>query len=101
MQNTNSFNDAACKDLNPNIFFPTRYTKNTLAYASAICDQCSLQVECLFEAVTTSSVGIWAKTTDFQRSDLINTFFKGDSKNFTLKNSQKVVKNMPFFIKGL
>jgi len=84
---------AACKKADLNIFFPTRFTKNTVRIPFAICDTCSVQPECLFQAMTTSSVGIWAKTTDHQRSQIISKYFDNNPKNFTLENAYETLNN--------
>lgn len=84
---------AACKKANLNIFFPIRFTKNTVRIPFSICDTCLVQPECLFQAMTTSSVGIWAKTTDHQRSQILMKYFNNNSKKFTLENAYEILNN--------
>jgi WhiB family redox-sensing transcriptional regulator len=60
----------ACKDADPELFFPTR-TKGATArtrQARGICGGCPVRRECLNEAlVTFQDVGVWGGTTPKER----------------------------------
>ena len=63
--------DAACKDLDPNLFFPIGVTGpavDQIAAAKSICGQCSAQAACLDFAITTNQeFGVWGGTTEDER----------------------------------
>ena len=54
---------SACRDSDPNLFFPTGSTGpavDQIEVATAICDQCSVQEECLQYALETNQeAGVW------------------------------------------
>lgn len=63
--------DAACKDLDPNLFFPIGVTGpavDQIAAAKSICNQCPVRGECLDFAITTNQeFGVWGGTTEDER----------------------------------
>lgn len=63
--------DAACKDLDPNLFFPIGVTGpavDQIAAAKSICNQCPVRAECLEFAITTNQeFGVWGGTTEDER----------------------------------
>src|SRR5688500_7311895 len=63
--------DAACKDVDPNLFFPIGVTGPAVAQiaaAKSICDQCLVQRDCLEFAITTNQeFGVWGGTTEDER----------------------------------
>ncbi|HEX7165676.1 MAG TPA: WhiB family transcriptional regulator [Acidimicrobiales bacterium] len=63
--------DAACKDLDPNLFFPIGVTGpavDQIAAAKSICTLCPVRAECLDFAITTNQeFGIWGGTSEDER----------------------------------
>ncbi|HEX4978630.1 MAG TPA: WhiB family transcriptional regulator [Acidimicrobiales bacterium] len=63
--------DAACKDLDPNLFFPIGVTGpavDQIAAAKSICAQCPVSSQCLEFAITTNQeFGVWGGTTEDER----------------------------------
>ena len=63
--------EAACKDLDPNLFFPIGVTGpavDQIAAAKSICAQCSVSTACLDFAITTNQeFGVWGGTTEDER----------------------------------
>lgn len=63
--------EAACKDLDPNLFFPIGVTGpavDQIAAAKSICSQCPVRGECLDFAITTNQeFGVWGGTTEDER----------------------------------
>lgn len=62
---------AACRDVDPDIFFPVGTTGPALAQieaAKAICESCGVQRECLDWAIDTSQdAGVWGGLTEDER----------------------------------
>lgn len=62
---------AACKDLDPNLFFPIGVTGpavDQIAAAKSICEGCPVRGECLDFAITTNQeFGVWGGTTEDER----------------------------------
>lgn len=86
-------NKANCKNEDINIFFPLRYTPTTVSHAFKCCQNCVVKKECLYEAMITQSYGIWAGTTENQRSHLLSTIFKNNIKNITMDQIKKIIEN--------
>lgn len=84
---------ANCKNEDINIFFPLRYTSATVSYAFKCCQNCKVKAECLYEAMTTESHGIWSATTEHQRSNLLYKVFKGNTKNITMDAIKEIIDN--------
>jgi WhiB family redox-sensing transcriptional regulator len=65
---------AACRDVDPEIFFPVGNTGPALAQieaAQTICGTCSVQGECLEWALATGQdAGIWGGITEEDRREL-------------------------------
>lgn len=65
---------AACRDIDPEIFFPIGTTGPALAQieaAQSICGTCSVQSECLDWALDTGQdAGIWGGTTEEERREI-------------------------------
>jgi WhiB family redox-sensing transcriptional regulator len=65
---------AACRDIDPEIFFPIGATGPALAQiqaAQAICGTCTVQKECLEWAIETGQdAGIWGGTTEDERREI-------------------------------
>ena len=57
---------AACKGMDPNIFFPTRGGHNTLGAARTVCASCTVRTQC-YEVARTEYTGVWAGTSANQR----------------------------------
>ncbi len=89
----NWINKANCKDEDINIFFPLRYTSTTVSYAFKCCQDCKVKEQCLYEAMTTESYGIWSSTTEQQRSNLLRRFFDGKVRNITIDGIKKIIDN--------
>jgi WhiB family redox-sensing transcriptional regulator len=62
---------AACRDTNPDLFFPVGTTGpaiEQIAAAKAICDECPAREECLEYALATNQdSGIWGGTSEEER----------------------------------
>lgn len=65
---------AACRDVDPEIFFPVGTTGPALAQiqaAQSICGTCNVQRECLDWALETGQdAGIWGGTTEEERREM-------------------------------
>jgi WhiB family redox-sensing transcriptional regulator len=63
--------DAACKDLDPNLFFPIGVTGpavDQIAAAKSICSGCPVRQQCLDFAITTNQeFGVWGGNTEDER----------------------------------
>lgn len=63
--------DAECRDLDPNLFFPVGVTGpavDQIAAAKGICSACPVRAECLEFAITTNQeFGIWGGTSEDER----------------------------------
>ena len=63
--------DAECRDLDPNLFFPVGVTGpavDQIAAAKGICAACPVRAECLEFAITTNQeFGIWGGTSEDER----------------------------------
>ena len=66
--------EAACRDVDPEIFFPIGTTGPALAQIEAavsICRTCSVQEQCLEWALDTAQdAGIWGGTTEEERREM-------------------------------
>jgi WhiB family redox-sensing transcriptional regulator len=64
--------DAACLDVDPDMFFPTRGDHQAAEQARDFCTaRCSVTADCLEYALRTGQdIGIWGGTTSRQRSAL-------------------------------
>lgn len=62
---------AACRDTDPDLFFPVGTTGPALeqiAAAKAVCVQCEAQVACLeFAIITNQDSGVWGGTSEEER----------------------------------
>lgn len=63
--------DAACKDIDPNLFFPVGVTGaavDQIDTAKSICSGCPVRMDCLDFAITTNQeFGVWGGTTEDER----------------------------------
>ena len=63
--------DAECRDLDPNLFFPIGVTGaavDQIAAAKGICSACPVRAECLEFAITTNQeFGVWGGTSEDER----------------------------------
>ena len=63
--------DAVCKDLDPNLFFPVGVTGpavEQIETAKEICSGCPVRGECLDFAITSNQeFGVWGGTTEDER----------------------------------
>jgi hypothetical protein len=57
---------AACKGMDPNIFFPTRGGNHTLRAAKAVCASCPVSTQCA-EAGKDERTGTWGGISSFKR----------------------------------
>jgi WhiB family redox-sensing transcriptional regulator len=66
--------DAACRDLDPNLFFPAGETgpaAEQIAHATSICRNCPVSDLCLeFSLQTHQDYGIWGGTTEDERRQI-------------------------------
>ncbi len=62
---------AACRDTDPDLFFPVGTTGPALdqiAAAKAVCQQCEAQSECLeFAIISNQDSGVWGGTSEEER----------------------------------
>lgn len=62
---------AACRDTNPDLFFPVGTTGNAvdqIEAAKAVCRRCSVQAPCLeFALSTNQDSGVWGGTSEDER----------------------------------
>ena len=62
---------AACRDTDPDLFFPVGQTGPAIAHianAKAVCSTCSVQIECLeYALMTNQDAGIWGGLTEDDR----------------------------------
>jgi WhiB family redox-sensing transcriptional regulator len=72
--NYNWRDHAACRDTDPELFFPVGTTGNALvqiAQAKSVCCQCEARVDCLeFALSTNQDSGIWGGTSEEERRKL-------------------------------
>jgi WhiB family redox-sensing transcriptional regulator len=65
---------AACRDTNPDLFFPVGTTGpaiEQIAAAKAVCMQCPAQAPCLeFALATNQDSGVWGGTSEEERRQL-------------------------------
>lgn len=66
--------DAACRDTDPDLFFPVGTTGPAIEQienAKAVCRQCDAQTDCLeFAIATNQDSGIWGGTSEEERRKL-------------------------------
>jgi WhiB family transcriptional regulator, redox-sensing transcriptional regulator len=66
--------DAACRDLDANLFFPAGETgpaASQIVQAKAICASCPVKGDCLqFALLTHQDYGIWGGTTEDERRQI-------------------------------
>lgn len=63
--------NAACRDANPDLFFPDQGCRGWgKAAIERFCQTCPVQAECLDEALEHKLNGVWGGTTDEQRRAL-------------------------------
>lgn len=68
MSATNWREDANCRGMDVNLFFPARGAGQQVARAKAVCAACSVRVQCLDDAIADHErVGIWGGLTEKQR----------------------------------
>jgi len=64
-------NSAACRDTEPDLFFPVGQTGPAIAHiasARAVCMTCAVSKECLeYALMTNQDAGIWGGTTEDER----------------------------------
>ena len=58
---------AACRDLDPNLFFPGVADFRLGRRAKAVCSKCLVSAACLAEAIALGETGVWGGTTDTDR----------------------------------
>ena len=74
MENEDWRADAACRDTDPDLFFPVGTTGpaiEQIASAKAVCGECDAQAECLeFALATNQDSGVWGGTSEEERRQL-------------------------------
>ncbi|MBL8778668.1 MAG: WhiB family transcriptional regulator [Acidimicrobiales bacterium] len=74
MENEDWRVDAACRDTDPDLFFPVGTTGpaiEQIASAKAVCGECDAQSECLeFALATNQDSGVWGGTSEEERRKL-------------------------------
>ncbi len=67
----NQQSKAPCRDVDPELFFPTGKYEETVEMAKRICRRCSVRKECLQTAMEQGEqYGIWGGTTGDERRNL-------------------------------
>jgi WhiB family redox-sensing transcriptional regulator len=74
MENDDWRADAACRDTDPDLFFPVGTTGPAIEQidsAKAVCGECLAQAECLeFALATNQDSGVWGGTSEEERRKL-------------------------------
>ena len=74
MENDDWRVDSACRDTDPDLFFPVGTTGPAIEQidsAKAVCGECLVQAECLEFALTTNQdSGVWGGTSEEERRKL-------------------------------
>lgn len=66
-------NDAVCKDLDPNLFFPPASNVLMNKVAKNICRQCPVNNDCLLESLSNQEpYGVWGGISEVERDALIH-----------------------------
>lgn len=68
---------AACRDTDPDLFFPASENETTVRAVKDICHACPVYDRCLAVALENGHHGIWAATTTAVRSRMVN---RGEAK---------------------
>ena len=72
---------AACRDSDPDLFFPIGTTGQALDQidaAKGVCDRCPVAVDCLeFALVTNQEAGVWGGTSEDERRRLRKAWSSG------------------------
>ena len=85
--------DAACKDIDPNIFFPFKHTVKTTADAMSYCRQCKVRADCLYISIIYGYDGIWGGATADQRHYVMKDNYLPDSE-FTIEDAYDLLKKL-------
>ncbi len=65
--------EANCSGTDPELFFIDMSTsKRDVRVAKAICSNCTVIDECMAEALSSKSLGIWAGTDEYERAKMLN-----------------------------
>lgn len=59
---------ALCRDADPDVFHPDRYTRASTAEARKVCGQCTLRYRCLEWALENEPTGFWGNHTPVERA---------------------------------
>jgi WhiB family redox-sensing transcriptional regulator len=72
----------ACRDSDPDLFFPIGATGDAIGHAEAakaVCRQCSVRVDCLEFAMTSNQdSGVWGGATEDERRRMRRSWREGD-----------------------
>ncbi len=75
-------NEAACRDTDPDLFFPVGTTGPAIEQiknAKAVCRQCDAQADCLRYALETNQdSGIWGGTSEEERRKIRKTYITNE-----------------------
>lgn len=58
---------AACRRVDPDLFFPVSAGDPAAARAKKVCERCAVRSDCLSFAISTGQEGVWGGTTDDER----------------------------------
>jgi len=86
--------EAACKGMSVNDFFPVAITKANIDSVRTLystCAKCPVINNCLYESITYDYDGIWAHTTHKQRKAIIRYYLNNDLDNFTFSQCKEIV----------
>lgn len=85
MENEDWRVDAACRDTDPDLFFPVGTTGpaiEQIASAKAVCGECDAQSECLeFALATNQDSGVWGGTSEEERRKLRRAWLASQRKS--------------------
>lgn len=85
MENEDWRVDAACRDTDPDLFFPVGTTGpaiEQIASAKAVCGECDAQAECLeFALATNQDSGVWGGTSEEERRKLRRAWLASQRKS--------------------
>jgi WhiB family redox-sensing transcriptional regulator len=72
--------EAACRGMNTDIFFPERGDRQTIALAREVCNECPVTAQCRDYGMR-ERIGIWGGTTEFNRRKMRSGLSTGKSQN--------------------
>lgn len=62
--------EAACREVEPWVFFPSAGDRPLIEAAKKVCAVCPVRGECLDHALACGEEGVWGGTTDAERASM-------------------------------